>query len=182
MTLAFLALVVILQATPPAPSPREAPAEAARPRITLESASAPSLAVQYLTIPWGPNTFAAMERPGDSFYNRRLWPFAQLTTEAAVSLDGTKIPPGRYALVFHPNTPDDQGMSLEVRKIGADFLQPGNVMTPAPEGETVLRVPVRFETVPDTAPALAIALARGKEATALTVRYGDRRLVKELRY
>jgi hypothetical protein len=54
-------------------------------------------------------------------------------------------------------------------------------MAPAPEGKTVLRVPARFETVADTAPALAIALDPGKGVTSLTVRYGDRRLVKELK-
>jgi len=65
--------------------------------------------------------------------------------------------------------------------VDADFLEPGNAMAPAPEGKTVLRVPARFETVADTAPALAIALDPGKGVTSLTVRYGDRRLVKELK-
>jgi hypothetical protein len=122
-----------------------------------------------------------MEKPDATFYNKRPWPFAQLTTEATVSLDGTALPPGRYALVFHPNGPTNEGMSLEVRSVAADFLEPGNAMAPAPEGKTVLRVPARFETVPDSAPALAIALVPGKGTTSLTVRYGDRRLVKELR-
>ena len=158
-----------------------APAGPARPRITLQSAKVPSLIVSYLSLPWGPNTFATMEKAGDTFYNKRLWPFAQLTTETTVSLEGTPIPPGRYALLFHPNGPTNQGMSLEVRAVDADFLEPGNAMAPAPEGKTVLRVPARFETVADTAPALAIALDPGKGVTSLTVRYGDRRLVKELK-
>ncbi|PYQ16996.1 MAG: hypothetical protein DMF79_17980, partial [Acidobacteria bacterium] len=67
------------------------------------------------------------------------------------------------------------------RVVAADFLEPGNAMAAAPEGKTLLRVPARFETVADTAPALAITLATGKGVTSLTVRYGDRRLVKELR-
>ncbi len=158
-----------------------APAAPARPRITLQSVTAPHVTVQYLSLPWGPNTFATMEKPDDTFYNKRPWPFAQLTTEATVSLDGTALPPGRYALVFHPNGPTNEGMSLEVRSVAADFLEPGNAMAPAPEGKTVLRVPARFETVPDSAAALAIALVPAKGGTSLTVRYGDRRLVKELR-
>lgn len=153
----------------------------ARPRITLQSVTLPSLTVSYLSLPWGPNTFATMEKAGETFYNRRLWPFAQLTLETTVSLEGTPIPPGRYALLFHPNGPTNQGMSLEVRQVAADFLEPGNAMAPAPEGKTMLRVPARFETVAETAPALAIALTPGKGVTSLTVRYGDRRLVKELK-
>ena len=158
-----------------------APAAPARSHITLQSVKASSLTVSYLSLPWGPNTFATMEKAGDTFYNKRLWPFAQLTTETTVSLEGTPIPPGRYALLFHPNGPTNEGMSLEVRVVADDFLEPGNAMAAAPEGKTLLRVPARFETVADTAPALAITLATGKGVTSLTVRYGDRRLVKELR-
>jgi len=106
----------------------------------------------------------------------------RLETKGAFTIDGKRVPAGNYALLFHPNTLENAGMSLEIRNIaGEEFLQPGNVMTPAPDGETMLRVPVSFETVPGTAPALAIELLPGKDATSLTVRYGDRRLVKELR-
>lgn len=173
-----LTLAVLAQAGAQAP----APAEPKRPAIVIQSASAGPISVYYLNIPWGPNTFAGMERAADGFYNRRAWPFARLETESAATIDGKRLPAGNYALLFHPNTLEDAGMSLEVRKIAAgEFFQPGNVMTPAPEGETMLRAPVRFETVPETAPALAIELRPEKDATALSVRYGDRRLVKELR-
>lgn len=173
-----LTLAVLAQAAAQAP----APTEPKRPPITIQSTSAGPISVHYLNIPWGPNTFAGMEKAEDGFYNRRTWPFARLETKSAATIEGKRLPAGNYALLFHPNTADDKGMSLEVRKIaGGEFLQPGNVMTPAPEGETMLRTPVRFETVPETAPALAIELRPGKDATSLTVRYGDRRLVKELR-
>ena len=176
MSLVLLALVLTTQAASADPS-----GEAAKPRISVQSSDVPSLRVQYLNIPWGPNTFSAMESPGDSFYNRRPWPFAQLAAEAPFSLDGTAVPAGRYALVFHPNSPDDKGMSLEVRRVAADFLEAGNVMAPAPEGEAVLRVPVRFETVTDSAPALRIDLRPSPEGASLAIAYGTRRLVKELR-
>jgi hypothetical protein len=171
-----LTLAVLAQAGAPAS------AEPKRPAIVIQSATAGPTSVHYLNIPWGPNTFAGMEKAVDGFYNRRVWPFARLETKSAATIDEKRLPAGNYALLFHPNTPENAGMSLEVRKIaGGEFFEPGNVMTLAPEGETMLRTPVRFETVPDTAPALAIELLPGKDATSLTVRYGDRRLVKELR-
>lgn len=170
-----LTLVVLAQAAP-------APAEPKRPAIAIQSVSSGPLSVHFLNIPWGPNTFAAMEQAGDSFYNRRAWPFARLETRASASLDGTRFPAGNYALLFHPNTAAGQGMTLEVRRFAGDeFLQAGNVMTPVPEGETILKTPIRFETVPETVGALAIEVTPGTGGTVLTVRYGDRKLVRELR-
>ena len=134
-----------------------------------------------LSIPWGPNTFAAMESAGDSFYNKRTWAFARLETKAPLTLYGAAIPAGNYALVFHPNTTENKGMSLEVRKIAVpEFLEAGNVMTPTPAGETIWKAPIRFQTAADVAAALKVDLtgpANGK--LSLVVRYGDRTLVKE---
>ena len=172
-----LALSLLVTQTPPV---AEAPPRAA---ITIRTAGVPGVSVYYLNAPCGPNTFAAMERPGDSFYNRRTWPFARLETTRAVSIQGTTVPPGNYALVFHPNTPDDKGMGLELRKLSVpEFLQPGNVMTPTPEGETVWRGSVRFERAEVTEPALRIDLAPHGAGTKLVVRYGDRRLERDLTY
>jgi len=155
--------------------------EAKKPPIVIETATAPGASLRYLTIPWGPATFADMETGGESFYAKRTWPFAELETKAPLSLEGTKVPAGNYALVFHPNTPDKQGMSLEVRRIAVpEFLQPGNVMTRTPEGETVAKVKVLFETTGETEPSLKVGLEPGKEGLALVVRYGNRKLVKEL--
>ena len=176
-----LVLLALLQAPAPAASPSPSPGAAARPAITIQTATAPGLTVSYLTAPWGPQTFAAMERAQEGFYNRRTWPFARLESTKALSLDGTTVPPGNYALVFHPNTPDKQGMSLEVRRIAVpEFLQPGNVMTRTPEGETVAKVPIRFETTGETEAALKVGLEPDKNGLALVVRYGNRKLVKEL--
>jgi hypothetical protein len=170
MVLALLAVAAAAQET-----------EAKKPPIVVETASAPGASLRYLTIPWGPATFADMETGGESFYAKRTWPFAQLETKAPLSLEGKSVPAGNYALVFHPNTPDKQGMSLEVRRIDVpEFLQPGNVMTKTPEGETVAKVPIRFETTGDSAPALKVGLEPEKDGLALVVRYGNRKLVKEL--
>jgi hypothetical protein len=123
-----------------------------------------------------------MERPGDSFYNKRTWPFARMESKVPVTLEGTKIPAGNYALVFHPNGPDNQGMGLEVRKIEVpEFLQAGNAMTPTPQGETIHRAPVRFDTTTSTTPALKIDLAPQKGALSLRVQYGDRVLTRDLK-
>jgi len=154
-------------------------ADAPRPAISIHTAKTADAEVFYLSIPWGPNTFAGMERPGEGYYNRRSWPFARLETTTTLTLDGTRIPPGNHALVFHPNTPDDTGMSLEVRRIDVpEFLQEGNAMTRTPDGETVWRAPVRFETVPSTVTTLEIHLVPEGDGFRLDVRYGDRRTSK----
>ena len=175
LTAAVLALPLPRQAT--------APQEAERPVIEKKTVSAGGVSVHFLTIPWGPNTFAAMEGPGESFYNRRDWPFARLELKGAVTLEGSPIPPGNYALVFHPNTPDNQGMSLEVRKIAVEeFLVPGNVMTKTPQGETAATSTAAFETVGATVPALVIELLPATGRASLLIRYGDRKLVKSLAF
>jgi hypothetical protein len=161
--------------------PLQEAAAPAAPSIEKKTVSASGLQVHYLTVPWGPNTFAAMERGGESYYAKRTWPFARLETTKPVSIEGSKLPAGNYALVFHPNTPDQKGMSLEVRKIAVpEFLVAGNVMTKTPEGEAVATVPAVFETVPETASALGIELVPAEGGSRLVLRYGDRRLVKEL--
>jgi hypothetical protein len=177
-----LALLALLQAEPAA-SPSPSPSASARPSITIQTATAPGLTVSYLTAPWGPLTFAAMERAQEGFYNRRTWPFARLESTRALSVNGTALPPGNYALVFHPNTPDNAGMGLEIRKIApGEFLQTGNVMTATPEGETVWQGRIHFDAVDTTEPALRVELKAEAKATRLVVRYGDRRLERLLSY
>ncbi|HXB57050.1 MAG TPA: hypothetical protein VN461_19965 [Vicinamibacteria bacterium] len=176
------ALVIFLGSWLPRAA-QEPTGEEKKPALTIQSATADRVTVHYLKIPWGPNTFAAMQKGGDSFYARRTWPFARLELKAPVSLEGKKIPAGNYALVLHPNTPDDQGMSLEVLKIRvAEFLEAGNVMTPTPSGESQWRGPVRFDLTALTSPHLTIELAPGKAGVSLIVQYGDNRLVKELAF
>ena len=173
-----VALVTLMaaQETPPPESSR-------KPAITIQTVGGPGLKLFYLNAPWGPNTFAAMERPGTGFYNTRTWPFARLETTRAITIEGTAVAPGNYALVFHPNTSDDKGMTLELRKLSVpEFLQPGNVMTPTPEGETAWRGPVRFDRAESTEPALRIDLTPQMTGTRLLIRYGDRRLERELAY
>lgn len=180
LSLALAAAPVLAQA-PGAPSPSSQPAPTPVP-ITIQSVEAKGVSVHFLNIPWGPQTFAAMERPGDTFYNKRTWPFARLESKVALTLDGTRIPPGNYALVFHPNGTANEGMGLEVRKIDVpEFLQPGNAMTRTPDGETIHRAPVRFNTATSTTPALKVELVSQKDVLALRVQYGDRVLTRDLK-
>ncbi len=152
----------------PLPTTKRAP-------ITIHTAEVPGVQVFFMNLPWGPETLAAMERPGKGFYNRRSWPFARMETTTALHVEDTSLPAGNYALVFHPNTPEDKGMSLEVRKIApGEFLQPGNVMTRAPEGETLWRGPVKFETADRTVPALEVGIRPETGGVRLDVRYGNR--------
>jgi hypothetical protein len=178
MIVLLLMLGQASQATDTAVGPAEAPRRAP---ITIQKVETAEARVFHLNMPWGPETFAAMERPGESFYNRRSWPFARMETAKALRIGDTPLPAGNYALVFHPNTQADEGMSLEVRKIApGEFLQNGNVMTRTPEGETVWQAPVAFETVSATVPALEIGLTPDADGLRLDVRYGDRRTSWEL--
>jgi hypothetical protein len=176
MTSVTVLLLLLAQAGAQATESAVGPPSASRPAIIIHEVEAPGARVFYLSIPWGPETFAAMERPGEGFYNRRSWPFARLETGKPFQFQGTELSAGNYALVFHPNTPDDEGMSLEVRRIAAgEFLQEGNVMTRTPEGETVWRGPVVFLTTDTTVPALGIEVIPAATGFSLDVRYGDRR-------
>jgi hypothetical protein len=52
-------------------------------------------------------------------------------------------------------------------------------MTRTPEGETLLKAPIRFDTATSTAPELTVGLQPGKGKVTLRVQYGDRLLLKE---
>ncbi|MCG6922704.1 MAG: hypothetical protein PVJ73_04380 [Acidobacteriota bacterium] len=168
----FVVLLLLAQA---GAQPTDSAVGPPRPAITIHEADAPGVRVFFLNIPWGPETFAAMERAGEGYYNRRSWPFARMETAKPLRIGETALPADNYALVFHPNTPKDEGMSFEVRKIApGEFLQAGNVMTPTPEGETLWRAPVAFDTTETTVPALEIEVLLGPSAVRLHIRYGNR--------
>src|SRR5258706_13953689 len=104
-----LTLAVLAQAAAPAPT------EPKRPPIVIQSASAGPISVHYLNIPWGPNTFAGMEKAEDGFYNRRAWPLARLETKNGAPIDGKRLPAGNNALPFPPNTPTTAATRLAER-------------------------------------------------------------------
>jgi hypothetical protein len=172
----LLALLQAIPATTPAGD------ETPRP-VILEKTEAPGTTVFYLSLPWGPKTFEAMERPGEGPESQRTWPFGRLETEKPLSLEGTRIPPGNYALLFHPNDSTNQGTSFELRRVPAgEFLKEGTTETPVPEGETIWREPVRFDTAAGTSPNLRIQLMPGKHGFQMRVQYGDRWTTREFSY
>ena len=150
------------------------------PDLEIHHSEAGGVTVRFLNIPWGPQTFAAMERPGEGFYSDRTWPFARLESEVAVSIGEAELPAGNYALVFHPNK--GQGMVLEAVKIGlGEFLRAGNIMTKTPEGESVYKSPAIFELLDETLPTLDVSLAAVEDEITLLVAYGNRRLQRTLK-
>lgn len=150
------------------------------PDLEIHHSEAGGVTVRFLNIPWGPQTFSAMEHPGDGFYSDRTWPFARLESEVAVSIGEAELPAGNYALVFHPNK--GQGMVLEAVKIApGEFLQAGNIMTKTPEGESAYKSLAIFELVEETLPALDVSLTAGETGIALRVAYGNRRLQRTLK-
>ena len=177
----LLPLLLLAQAAQ-APDTAVGPAAAAA-TITRQEAKSADADVFYLNIPWGPNTFAEMESPGDSYYNRRSWPFARMETKRPLRLGETVIPVGNHALVLHPNTPKNEGLSLEVRQIDVpEFLEEGNVMTRTPEGRTLWQGPVRFDTAADTTPALRISILPAQGGFRLRIQYGNRVTVRQFDY
>jgi hypothetical protein len=174
-----LASLLLLAQAVQAPETAVGPDTAAA-TITRQEVRSPDADVFYLNIPWGPNTFAEMESPGESYYNRRSWPFARMVTKRPLRLGDTLIPIGNHALVLHPNTSKNEGLSLEVLQIDVpEFLEEGNVMTRTPEGRTLCRVPIAFSEVPDTAPALTIGILPAPDGFRLRVQYGNRVTVQE---
>jgi hypothetical protein len=160
------------------PAPASTPARAP---IAIHSVEAGGAKVFFQNVPWGPQTFATMERADDSFYNKRSWPFARLETGVPLTLDGTRLAPGNYALVFNPASVEQPSMSLEVLRVEpGEFFQAGNPMTRAPQGESVYKARVTFEKAAETAPALHVALRDGADGLRLAVAYGDRRLNRTL--
>lgn len=153
----------------------------ARVPVAIHVVEAGGAKLFFQNLPWGPQTFATMESASDSFYNKRSWPFARLETGAPLTLDGTRLPPGNYALVFNPASVEHPAMSLEVLKIEAgEFFQAGNPMTRTPAGESVFKAPVTFARAAETMPALDVTLSPSEGGLALEVAYGDRRLSKKL--
>ena len=72
-------------------------------------------------------------------------------------------------------------MSLELRRgDGREIFADLSVMSPPVGGETVYKSAATFATGPDPVPALDITLAGWNDGIVLTVRYGNRKLTREL--
>lgn len=167
-----VALAITLAASVPAPS--QSPAGA--PAIREEKAS--GVEVRFAGFPWRPDIFQALEDGATPA--PRPWAFARLLTHAFFAIDEKVIPPGHYVLVLNPRT-GGLAMTLEVRR--AEMRETGedmNALPPPPPGETVYKAPASFTTEPQLAPTLDITLAGWNDGASMTIRYGNRKLTKDL--
>ena len=134
---------------------------------------------KFVPTPWRPDLFAAFVEGGTP--PPASWAFARLELSAWFQLDDRRLAPGRYAMVLAPKA-GTLPMTLELRRVdGREFLIGGGLLPPPPPGETVYKAPAVFTPSPEPAPVLGLTIASyGAEGAVLTVRYGDRQLVKEL--
>jgi hypothetical protein len=170
--LAALAFVQGLAAVAVAQAPATAP--------PIRKEKAAGFEVQFVSTPWRPDVFQAMESGGTGAEGQRSWGFARLVAGSFFAIDGRIVPPGRYALTLNPKT-GSLPMTLELRRAdGRDLSGDPTAMAPPPAGESVYKSPAVFATTGDPVPALDVTLARWSGGVTLTVRYGNRKLAKDL--
>jgi len=135
------------------------------------------LEVRFVPYPWRPDIFQDFEQGAPA---ARSWAFARLVVNSSFAFDGARLVPGHYAMVLNPKT-GTLPMTLELRHAsGAEFLVDVPGMAAPPAGEGVYKMPVTFATSPEPAPMLDMTIATWNEGSLLTIRYGNRKLVKEL--
>jgi len=136
--------------------------------------------VQFVNTPWRPDVFEAMESGTTGAELPRSWAFARLAAGSFFAIDEKTVPPGQYALVLNPKM-GSLPMTLELRRAeGGSFFGEPATMAPPPPGESVYKAPVVFSKTSDPVPALDVTLARYGDAAVLSIRYGNRKLVKAL--
>jgi len=146
------------------------------PGVQKEKASGAE--AEFVNTPWRPDIFEAMETGGTT--PQRAWAFARLSTSWYFAMDGTVIQPGRYVLVLTPKT-GTLPMTLEVRRgPGRELFADPNAIAPPQGGETVYKAPAAFAPSDEPVPALDVTLAGWSDGVVLTIRYGNRKLAKEL--
>jgi hypothetical protein len=158
--------------------PTQIPKEPAK-DLFLHSLKAPGVEVRFVDYHWRPELFDAMEKGTTSVPEaRRSWVIASIALEQRpLTLRGTRLPVGKYALAWWPNL-DGKGMAIEVRKVDMRTVFPNvNALAPAPEGETFYKGPAQFEMASPLVERFDATLAEEEGTVTLTIRYGDRRLV-----
>lgn len=147
------------------------------PPATIQHDKGSGLEVSFIPYPWRPDLFRGFEQ-GDPA--ARSWAFARLVVSSSFTLDGTSLEPGQYAVVLHPKT-GAIPMTLELRRVGkAEFLVDPPAMAPPPAGATAYSRPVTFSSGAEPTPVLDMTIASWTGGSQLTIRYGDRKLAKDL--
>jgi hypothetical protein len=147
---------------------------------SIHKDKAPGVEAEFVDYPWRPDVFGTMESGGTGPEGQRSWAFARLATSSYFAIDGTVIPPGRYVLVLTPKT-GNLPMTLEVRQgAGREIFADLTAMPLPPSGEIVYKSPVVFVASAEPVPSLDVTLTGWSTGVALTVRYGNRKLTKDL--
>ncbi len=171
-----IALALALAAAGPCAAGAPALLAAQEAGAAIQKEKASGLEVRFPSYPWRPDVFQGFEAGGAAV---RSWAFARLVVSSYFTIDGTKLYPGHYALVLNPKT-GALPMTLELRRVdNREFLAEPPAMPPPPAGETVYKAPVTFAPAEPT-PVLDLTLASWSDGALLTIRYGDRKLAKEL--
>jgi hypothetical protein len=166
-----LALAVVLAL--PALALAQAPAAG----LPIQKEKASGAEAEFVNTPWRPDIFEAMETGGAA--PQRAWAFARFSTSANFAMDGQAISAGRYVLVLNPKT-GSLPMTFEVRRgAGRELFADPNALAPPAGGETVYKSPAAF-VASEPVPALDVTLAGWSDGVVLTIRYGNRKLTKEL--
>lgn len=148
--------------------------------LSVHKEKASGIEAQFVNYPWRPEVFQTMESGGTAPEGQRSWAFARLATSSYFAIDGRVIPPGRYVLALTPKT-GSLPMTLEVRRgEGREIFADLTAMAPPPGGETVYKAPAVFATGAEPVPALDVTLTGWNDGATLTVRYGTRKLTKDL--
>ena len=148
--------------------------------LSIHKEKASGAEAEFVNYPWRPGVFATMESGGTAPEGQRSWAFARLSTSSYFAIDGKVIPSGRYVLVLTPKT-GSLPMTLEVRRgDGREIFADLTAMAPPPGGEIVCKSPAAFVASAEPVPALDVTLTGWSDGVALTIRYGNRKLTKDL--
>ncbi len=152
-------------------------AAAAPPSVPVQRDKGQGLEVRFVSYPWRPDVFQGFEEGSATAH---AWAFARLVVSSPFAMDGVRLYPGQYAMVLEPKT-GALPMTLELRRVGgAEFLVDPPAMAAPPPGETAYKRPAEFAASTELAPALDLTVASFGGGCVLTIRYGNRKLAKEL--
>jgi len=128
--------------------------------------------VRYLNFKSNEEAFQALEKGSDVPGAKRGWVIARLYPDKPIVWNGKPIYGGNI-LILNPAS-GDTPMSFEVRVIDMrDVWVKPDVIAEPPEGTTVYSAPAQFETVPDVAERLTLALSETEGGIQLAVHYGN---------
>jgi hypothetical protein len=168
-TIAVLALLLSMQAGIPKQPAKD---------LFMHSLQVPGVEVRFVDYHWHPDLFDAFEKGANAPEAKRNWVVARVVlNDRLLTIGGTKVAVGNYALALWPNL-DGKGLAIEIRRVDMREVYPNlNALAPAPRGETVYKTNVTFDKASPTVERLDMTLTDAAGKVPLTIIWGDRRLV-----